>query len=136
MCRTCALSILIISLLPLGCARLGEDRADAARRVTEAQSRLATTAEQARLWMISSQNAANTGLEKVPIMDHPVTLRQRVVVENRVVQPQPFQFPKELLAGVRIITAPELTERRFVGIVQVARVESELIELDLESVGV
>lgn len=65
------------------------------------------------------------------IVDHPVTVRQRLVAENRVVQPQPFQFPKELIAGVRITSAPMLPQGRFAGEVQIARIENERIEVDL-----
>ena len=130
MYRTLATSILV-SLQVLGCARLNIEPPPAAARAAEAQSHLAATPQQAQLWKIASQDAASRGLETVPLVDRPVSVRQRVATETQVVQPQPFQFPKELIAGVRITSAPALPQGRFAGEVQVTRIESERIEVDL-----
>lgn len=129
--RKLAIEVLILPVLFAGCSRLDSDGTRDAASAAEAQGRLAATREQAQLWKAAAKHAAAGGLDKLPVVENPVAQRPRVAVQDRRVQAQPFSFPKDLVAGVQVIAAPELPEARFAGVAQVARSEGERVDLDL-----
>jgi hypothetical protein len=118
------LAILIIALLLLltGCPHQ--------EGTAETQSKLAIAQSQTRLWQAAAKDAAASGLDKLPVVESPVVPRPRVTVQDRRVQAQPFSFPKELVAGVRVISAPELPDARFAGVARVARTEGERVDVE------
>jgi len=125
------IAILTVAQLVSGCTPFESEKPKDSKGIAEAQSQLAATPEQARLWKEAVEKAAASGLEKAPLAEHPVAPRQRVVAQNRVAQGKPFQFPRELVAGIRVVSAPAVDGDRFSGTAQVVRAEGEQLELDL-----
>ncbi len=125
---------ILIAVLPgviAACSRSDIDHGRDAKSTIEAQSRLAATQEQKRLWQAVAGHTSASGLDKLPLVENPVAPRLRVTVQDRRVQAQPSGFPKDLIAGVEVISAPQLPEARFTGVAQVARIEGERVDLEL-----
>jgi hypothetical protein len=128
--------ILIAAVIPIALAALascvresGEKPADA-KSMAKAQSRLATTPEQARLWEKAAGSDAAGGLEKLPVVENPVAPRPRITVTDRKA-PGVAAAPTAAGTGVRILSVPQLPESGFTGAAKVLRVEGDRLELDL-----
>ena len=121
-------------LLPLagmaGCAREDAQKPADAKSVAEAQGRLATTPEQARLWQQAAGADVARGLEKLPAAEQPVAPRPRITVTDRKV-PSVAPASAGVPTGVRILIAPRLPEGTFFGVAKVLRAEGDQLELDL-----
>jgi hypothetical protein len=126
--RTFNVCAVTVPLLLAGCS--SEESGRSGISAADAQSRLAATPQQAQLWK-AAEYLATGGLDKLPVVESPVAPRARVTVQNRNAQPQPFSFPSQLVAGIAVVSAPELPEGKFSGVAQVARTDDERMDLDI-----
>lgn len=127
------IAVLTLTLLASGCTRPQSEKPRDFKGIAEAQSQLAATPEQARLWKEAVEKASESGLERAPLVERPVTSRQRVAAPNRAAEGKQVQLPKELVTGIRIVSAPAVVEDQFSfsGAAVVVRAEGEQLELDL-----
>lgn len=127
-----AITVSVAVVLLAACAPTPTDKPPKDSAGTaQALSQLATTPEQARLWTEAAGTGTAAGLEKIPVAEHPVQLRKRVVAPDQAIKPRPVGLPEGLRAGIRIVGAPALKEDSFSGTVQVRSVDAERLELDL-----
>lgn len=126
-----AILIFVLAGVIAACSRSDIDARRDAKGTAEAQSRIAVGQEQQKLWQAAAAHATGSGLEKLPIVENAVAPRLRVAVQDRRAQAQTSDFPKGLVAGVEVVSAPQLPDARFAGVAQVAGVEGERVDLDL-----
>lgn len=128
---TLAGPLALACLVSMAACSDGESRQLTDAKRAEAQGRLATTPEQARLWAAASRTEGARGLEEIPVVANPVTSRRPVAVPDRKAADAGPQLAASIPTGVRILAAPELPTRGFSGAARVLRAEGERLELDL-----
>jgi hypothetical protein len=124
-----ALTVILLAVTA-GCGSEDAQKPRDARSVAEAQSRLATTPEQSRLWQKAGDAEMAGGLDQIPVVEQPVTQRPRITVADRK-EPRAAPVSAPSPTGVRILAAPELPDGSFTGAAKVLRADGEQLDLDL-----
>jgi hypothetical protein len=123
----------ILLTVSVGCRPSAEEQAAEAARNT---SEVAASPKQKQLWEDAAKQGAAPGLERVPVVQNPVTKRPRIPAPNAQPQAPPtgtITIPQGVQSEIRILVYPNMPFESYTGPATVVGVDqnNERIQLNL-----